>query len=191
MSAPLAAGTRPTREVSKIVMDILSEEMSLDAAHCLLGNQKWNIPVDKQLFVVVFDTIAGRVGTANFLDTDPTSPYVGLETQQLTALHDCRVEIMSFDDEARVRKEEVVLALQSIYAQQLMGQYLIQIGRPQNPVDASETEVSGRLFKFVTHVNVTCLHQKVKIPPGAGYNDKFNGATVDGTILPPALSTQQ
>jgi hypothetical protein len=184
-------GTLPTREVSKIVKDILQMEMGLDNDHCLLGNQKWNIPPDKKLFVVVFDTIVGRTGAANFLDTDATSPYVGQEVQQLNALHDCRVEIMSFDDEARLRKEEVVMALQSIFAQQMMGKYKIGIGRPQDPVDASETEASSRLFKFVSHVNVTCLHQKVKTPTFPYYDDKFNGATVDGTILPPALTTQE
>lgn len=184
-------GTLPAREVSKVVMDVLQLELGLDADHCLLGNQKWNIPNDKRLFVVVFDTVVGRTGACDFLDTDPASPYVGLETQQLNALHDCRVEMMSFDDEARVRKEEIVLALQSIYAQQLMGKYFMGIGRPQDPVDASETEATARLFKFISHVNVTCLHQKVKAPPGAGYYDEFNGATTPGTILPPALSTQQ
>lgn len=190
MSFTPPAGTLPAREVSKIVMDILQEEMELDAEHCLLGNQKWDIPADKKLFVVVFDQTPRPFGAANFLDTDASSSTVNQEIQQLATLHDVRVEIMSFSDEARLRKEEVVLALASFYSQQLQGQHLVQIGRAQQPVDASETEVTGRLFKYVAHVNVTALHQKIKAPPGAGYYDKFNGAVVDGTTLPPAVQTQ-
>lgn len=190
MSFTPPAGTLPAREVSKIVKDILQEEMGLDDAHCLLGNQKWDIPADKKLFVVVFDLSPRVFGAANVLDTDESSTTVNQEIQQLTAVHDVLVEIMSYDNDARLRKEEVVLALQSFFAQQLMGQYRVQIGRAQAPVDASDTEVTGRLFKYVVHVNVTCLHQKIKAPPGAGYYDKFNGAVVDGTALPPAVSAQ-
>lgn len=178
------------REVAKVIADVLGAEMALDQAHCLLGDQKWNIPADKALFVVVFDQGGPTVGASNFLDTDATSDTYGLEVQQSSVLHDIRIELMSYDSEARIRKEEPGLALSSIAAQQAEGLYLVQIGRAQTPVDASETEVSGRLLKFVTHVNVTALHQKVKTPPGSGYFDKFNGATADGSANPPEVDPQ-
>lgn len=178
------------REVAKIVADILGTEMELDEAHCLLGNQKWDIPADEELFVVVFDQAAPPIGAANYLDTDEASATFGKEIQQSTVLHDVRVEIMSFDASARLRKEEVGLALASILAQQQAEQYGIQIGRAQTPVDASETEVTGRLQKFVIHVAVTAMHMKVKTPPKADYFDKFNGATVAGTIKPPRITDQ-
>lgn len=178
------------REVAKIIADILQAEMVLNDAHCLLGDQKWDIPADKELFVVVFDQSAPPIGAATHLDTDAASSTFGKEVQQSTVLHDVRVEIMSYDADARLRKEEVGLALNSILAQQLSEKYGIQIGRAQSPVNASETEVTGRLQKFVVHVNVTALHQKAKTPPGAGYYDKFNGATVDGSAKTPEVATQ-
>lgn len=178
------------RDVAKIVADILGDEMTLDQEHCLLGNQKWDIPADQELFLVVFDQAAPAIGAANYLDTDEASATFGKEIQQSTVLHDVRVEMMSFDASARLRKEEPGLALASIFAQQQAEKYGIQIGRAQTPVDASETELTGRLQKFVMHVNVTALHMKVKTPPTADYFNKFNGATVDGTIKPPKITDQ-
>lgn len=178
------------REVSKIIADVLQAEMELDDAHCLLGDQKWDIPADKQLFVAVFDQTSPPIGAANYLDTDETSDTFGKEIQQSTTLHDVRIEIMSFDADARLRKEEIGLALNSIFAQQSAEKYGIQIGRAQSPVNASETEITGRMQKFVIHLNITALHQKVKTPPTADYFDKFNGATVAGTIKAPMITDQ-
>lgn len=191
MSPARAIPTTIAREVAKIVADLLASEMGLDEQHCLLGDQKWDIPADKQLFVVVFDQAAAPIGAASYLETNPASINVDKEIQQAAVLHDVRVEIMSFDADARLRKEEVGLALGGIASQQAGEQYGLQIGRAQPPVNASETEVSGRLQRFVIHVNVTALHQKVKTPPGYGYFDKFNGATEAGTIDSPSITDQQ
>jgi len=179
------------REVSKIVADILAAELELDEAHCLLGNQKWDIPADKKLFVVVYDLAGPAFGAANWLDTDETSSTFGKEIQQSAVLHDVRIEIMSFDADARLRKEEVGLALGGFLSQQLAAKYGIQIGRTTEPVDATDTELTARLNKFVMHNKVTALHQKVKNPPAADYFNKFNNATVDGTANAPQITDQQ
>lgn len=189
-AAPAAIPGTLQREVAKLAADILVEELGLDAKHCLLGDQKWDIPADKLLFVVVYDDGGPVIGAANFLDTDSDSDTYLKEIQQETILHDVRVEMMSFDSEARVRKEEAGMAFASIFAQQIAGQYRVGIGRAQRAVNASDTETTGRLLKYVTHLNITALHQKVKTPPGAGYDDKFNGAVVDGTINSPEVQTQ-
>jgi hypothetical protein len=184
-----AAGTL-VREVAKIACDILQAELGLDDAHCLLGNQPWEIPADKALFAVVFDMAGPAIGTTSHLDRDETSPTFGKEIQQSTVIHTVRVEIMSFDNDARTRKEEIGLAFASLYAQQLEGKYDIQIGRAQAPIDASDAEVTSRLLRFVVRVNITAMHQKVKAPPSADYFDKFNGATVDGSANAPKTETK-
>lgn len=178
------------REVSKIIADILGEELVLDPEHCLLGDQKWDIPADKKLFVVVFEQAGPPFGAATYLDTDEASSTFGKEIQQSSVLHDCRIEIMSFDGEARARKEEPGLALAGLLAQQRAAEFGIQIGRAQSTVNASDAEVTGRLQRFVIHANVTALHQKVKEPPKADYFDKFNGATAPG-IAKPKVTDQQ
>lgn len=179
-----------TREAAKIAADILASEMELDPQHCLLGDQKWDIPADKGLFVVVFAQAAPPYGGVTFIDKDETSSTFGREVQQATVLHDIRVEIMSFDNSARVRATEVGLAFNSLYAQELSEKYNISIGRTQPAVNASDSEPTGRLQKFVTHTNMTQLHQKVKATQ-AKYFDKFNGAAADASANPPTIAAQE
>ena len=178
------------REVSKIVADILREEMTLDAAHCLLGDQKWDIPKDKKLFVVIFDQTGPPIGAANYLDTDEESKTFGKEIQESNVIHDVRVEIASYGGDARIRKEEVGLALGSFFAQQNAGKFGIQIGRAQAPVNASDTELTGRMLRYVIHLNITALHVKIKEPPKADFYNKFNEATEDGTAKAPEITTE-
>lgn len=192
--APAAAAASPygtiAREVGKIVMDVLQEEMVLDAEHCLLGNQDWKMPPDQKLFVVIFDGAGPVIGQTTYTDMDPESPTLGLEIQEQAVVHDVRLESFSFDDEARVRKEEIGMALGSYFAQLQESRWRVQIARAQTPVDASDTEVTERLLKYVTHVNVTALHRKVKTNAPAPYYDKFNGASVNGTANIPATSLE-
>ena len=175
------------REVAKIIADILQEELTLDDAHCLLGDQKWRLPEDEAMFCVVFDDTIKPLGSVKYLDTVSTSPTLGSEIQQISGVHAIRVEIMSFSNEARVRKEEVMMALNSLYAEQQAESAGIQIGRPQTPVNASDAEGTSRLLRYVIHVNVSALHQKVKVLPQYGYYDKFNNAVVDQTAKPPEV----
>ena len=187
--------TLPDRAVDLVVMDVLQAELGLDAQHCLLGNQEYDIPNDS-LFVVIFDDAGPAYGACDFLDEDATSPTFGLEVQQSTVQHTVRVAIMAFIrddgyDEAKAKKEQVVHALGSIFSQQAMGQHRMSIGRPTQPVNASDAEGTRRLVRYDSAVKVTALHQTAKAPPGAGYYNKFNGATTDGTALPPPVTVQQ
>lgn len=180
------------REVAKIIADIMGAELELDSSHCLLGDQKWDIPEDKKLFLVVFAQAGAPFGGVTYLDTDEASSTFGKEIQQATVVHDCRIEMMSYDNDARVRQMEPAMALNSFFSQQQAELYRIQIGRAQTPVNASETETTGRLQKFVIHVNVTALHQKVKTLPPADYYNKFNVRPgYAETVNPPAVSDQQ
>lgn len=178
------------RELSKVICDILQSEMSLDAKHCMLGDQDWQIPPDTKLFCVVFDDTAKTMASAKFIDADTSQ-----ETQQRSALHDVRIEIMSMGSgEARARKEEPGMALDSFYAEQQAEANGIQIGRASEAVNASETEVSKRLIKYVTRVKVSVLHQKVKAPPKYDFFTKFNGDITDASQTheppPPATNSQ-
>lgn len=194
-SPAVPAGTLPERAVDDVVADVLAYEFALDAAHCLLGNMKYKIPPDQQLYVVVFDDMGPPFGVTAFLDQDEASPTFGQEVQQASVLHAVRVEVMGFltdagYDPAKAAANRLASALGGFYAQQLAGQYRMQVGRAQQPVNASDAEVTGRLVRYVARVNVTALHQTAKNPPGAGYFDKFNGATTDGTANPPEVQSQ-
>ena len=169
------------REPSKVVADVLISEMGLDDAHCVLGDQPWPIPPDTALYISVFESGPKIIGLKTEMD-DSNPPR---EIQSGSGLYDVRIELYSLvpGKEARTRRMEVGMALASFAAQQAMAASSCQISRILEPVDASESEGAGQVFKYVIHVNVTALFQKIKT--SMLYFDKFNGATEDGTANPP------
>lgn len=193
----LPIGALPAIPPDELLQQIMAYEFSLDEFHCLLGNQEYKIPPDQELFAVVFDNMGPPFGQCTFLDTDATSPTYGLEVQQSTILHTLIVSIMGYIndagyDVAKATAPRVPGALQGFFAQQLMSEFELQFGRAQAPVNATAAEGVARLVRYDTRLNATVLHQVAKPPPpGADYFNKFNGATVDGTILPPAETLQQ
>lgn len=194
---PLPIGALPVIPPDELLQQIMAYEFGLDEFHCLLGNQEYEIPSDQKLFVAIFDNMGPPYGQCTFLDTDETSPTYGLEVQQSTILHTLIIALMAYItddgyDDAKAQAPRVAGALQGFFAQQLMGEAQIQFGRAQAPVNATGAEGVARLVRYDTRLNATVLHQVVKPPPpGADYFDKYNGATVDGTILPPTMTLQQ
>ena len=168
------------REPLKVVAQIIQEQLGLDVFHVIDATEKFDIPVDQGLFVVLFDEGPSIISRSNWFD-----PSTNSEVQTHTMLHPIRIEICSFNHEARQRKEEVALALDSIYAQQLMEQYQCQVSSMTGKFqDASAAEPSSFLKRYSTVVNVMAIHGKVQ---PVDYFDKFNGATVAQTVNPPEV----
>ena len=180
------------REPAKVVLDILQEELGLDDAHCLMGEQKWDIPPDQNLFLVAFDGGGPVVLSRSTFNVTSNPPS---EIQQMTMMHDIRIEIMSYiSNEARVRKEEVGMALESFHSRSVQELDNCQIYRIQHPVDASAAELTGQLIRYVAHVNVLTLHTKTK--PIVPYFSKFNIPPgplnpPEGTVNPPETTDNE
>jgi hypothetical protein len=175
------------REPVKVIAQIIQNQLGLEDDHIIVGEEKFDIPVDKTLFVALFDEGPKPISRSNRLDTD-TNEEIGT----VTRLHPIRIEICSFNNEARQRKEEVVIALGSIYAQQVMEQYQCQVASdPVSFVDTSSAEPSSILKRYSAVVNVTAMYGKVQaVPASKGYFSKFNVPPgplnpPDGTVYPP------
>ena len=175
------------REPAKVVLDILQVELGLDDPHCIMGDQPWDMPPDKKLFLIARDLDGPVISTCSWLDTTVSPP---VEVQQSTVLHDILIEFLSYiDGEARLRKNEIGLAVESIASKQIQELNNCRVDRVFGLVDVSETEATGRLWKYQVHVHVTALHTKTK--PATSYFSKFNVAPgsanpPDGTVLPPS-----
>lgn len=164
MTPPTTIAVEPI----KVVRDILKSELGLDEGAIMLAYEKWDIPATEGLYVALSYMGPGKI-VANVNDFDPVADQ---EIQQVTMVNTVQIDVMSFDGSARVRKEEVAMALASIYSQQQQEKNNMQIGRqPTAFADASNLEVTKMLNRFVTTVSVTSLHVKRK---SAGYFDKFN-----------------
>lgn len=162
-TAPVTA----PREPIKVLGDILQHELVLKNGTIMLTNEKWTIPKTQGLYVALGYASSRVICSKSELKTETNE-----EVQTVTMLHMIQIDMMSFNGEARARKEEIPMALGSFYAEALMEQYQLQLARQPSPlIDASSLEETKRLNRFTTTIQVTAQHKKVK---DASYYDQFN-----------------
>ena len=163
------------REPIKVLADIIAHEMELTPGQIMLKNQKWFVP-DTGLYVALGYISSRAIGNSS---RQVDSPEGMTELMEVNMNHLVQVDIMSpgEDPAARLRKEEVLLALASIYSEQKQTEHGIQIGRlPMDLLDASSLEEPGMLNRFTTTFRITATHRKQKAT--ADYYDQFLGVKV-------------
>lgn len=170
--------TSPTiaREPIKVIADVLQRELELQPNQVMLGYEKFNIPESNLGLYIDLVYLGGKViSNANYsVDSGESMD----EVQEALMLHTIQIDLLSFDASARVRKEEIAMALGSIYAQSQMDQHSMQISRQPTPfVDAASLEETKMLNRFTTTILVTALHRKVKAAP---FFDSFPAALLTG-----------
>lgn len=163
----MSAATIPQVEPIKVLAMIIQEEMSLPDGSIMLSLENWKIPNNVGLYVALTygpDTV---VGSANYNGNDASGNYV--EVQAVAMLHQVEVDIMSFDSSARTRKEEVIQAIQSVYAQALMEKYQMRVlAIPTAFSSVPSLEPSKQLNRFRIAVDINALHVRTK--PTAYYD---------------------
>ena len=107
--------------------DIIQQGLGLADGRVYLWDQKINMPTDYSMFVVV--SVGLSKPFANTLDYS-TNNSGGLSQIQSVNVYDLLdIDIISRGPEARDRKEEVIMALNSTYAAQQMAANSFYIGR--------------------------------------------------------------
>ena len=152
----------------KVIADILQHELDLADGHIMTTGQKWNIPNSAGLYVAL-----SYMGSSKVICTSSKfDPNTNSETQTATTLSGIQIDVMSFDNSSRDRKEEIAMALGSIYAQQVQERYQCQVARLPGPfLDTSFIEGSGILKRFTSNISVTALFSKEKV---VEYFDQFS-----------------
>lgn len=172
------------REAVKIIRDILLAQpaLGLDNEHIMLTNQKWPIPEDQGLYVAISYVAPGKV-IAN--SNECVAVAGGMqENQSLLMLYQVQIDLMSFDDSARVLKEIALMGLTSIASEQIQEQYNVQVARNPAPFqDVSMLEETARLNRYTTTIAVTQLITNTV--PNTPYYSDFSRA------VPPETTTQQ
>lgn len=163
--------TVPTMEPIKVLATILKSEMGIEDGQIMLGLENWEIPKTRGLYIALFYGPDKTVGQTNEFD-----PVSNTEIQSAAMLHEIVLEVMSFNEEARVRKQEVILALNSIFSQNTVDANGMQINSlPQSFLPVPTLEETKQLNKFRISFCMNALYQKVK---PADYYDKFKNAEV-------------
>lgn len=158
-----------SREVVKVIGDILKSELGIAAGQIMLTNMKWNIPTNEGLFVALSYVSGKAIANNNY--QIPTGNGMS-EVQEVTMRSIIQIDLLSFDDSARLQKEQVIQSLRSVAsqaAQELNGMHIARI--PGDFVDASSLEDTKLLNRFTMTIAVTNLISTTKAL--AGYYNQF------------------
>lgn len=150
-----------SREVVKIIADILTAEMNLTPGQIMLSDENYEIPTTEGLYIAVSYVSSKPIGVTNTMTPDGHGGMT--EIQEAAFDHQVQLDVMSFNDDARTRREEVLLALGSNASQFIQEQNLIQISRHCTPFqDLSTVEETRILKRYTTTVRVKALARKTK-----------------------------
>lgn len=150
-----------SREVVKVIADILVAEMGLASGQIMLSDENYEIPTSERLYIAVSYVSSKPIGVT--VSNVPDGLGGTTEVQEAAMDHTVQIDLMSFNDDARLRREEVLLALASNKSQFLQEQNLIQISRHTTPFqDMSTLEETRILKRFTTTVRVKALTRKTK-----------------------------
>jgi hypothetical protein len=170
MPEPTPIPTTIAIEPVKVVAAVIKSELALAEGQIMLAYQPYVIPENKGLFVAIREIGSKVIANNNYANGEGEGVT---EIQEATVKHLIQIDMMSFNAEARIRKEEVVMALRSVAAQQAQEVNLMQFGRmPGDLVDASSLEETKYLNRFTMTLAVTALHRKTK---AVDYFETFNG----------------
>ena len=159
-------------ETMKVLVGLLEERLDLKG-RVVLYNQQWEIPDDDGIMVEVSFLGEKPFGQGTHFETtkDVDGNDLFWEINEQLTQEALGITIYSKSGAARARRHEILAALQSTVAEQLAEKYGFRFGfLPTSFVDASETEGSGRLNKYVYSFNVLRAHVVRRI---IDYFDKF------------------
>jgi CDP-diacylglycerol pyrophosphatase len=157
------------RDPLKIICDIIKSEMALSDGQIWVYNNKRNIPDDDGLYIVVSAGAVQTIGTKRAYQSDPDA------LKEITAAHcmaSVSIDILSRSSDARTRKEEIILALNSTYSQQQQEKHSVSIGCiPTGFTDVSFVEETAQMNRFNLSFNITYKTEKIKT---VEYYNTFN-----------------
>ena len=176
------------REPIKILADIIEDCFNksitypaLTSDQIFIYNQDFKIPEDDRLYIILQYNNTENYSTTNrFIPADEGVEGAQENIAMLTK-EDYTINVISKSDEARQRKEEVILSLNSNFSQDQQGLYQFQIARVSNSfVNLSELEGAGMVNRFAITVSVLAHYDKTM--DTTYYDDFTNEIEVDPTI---------
>ena len=140
------------KEPIKILRDIVKTYMSLNDSQFVLSNQDYTIPRTSELFLMIQHVNSQPYSANNY----QTSTDEGMEeTINMLTREEYIINVMSKNSDARTRKNEVLLALNSVYSQQQQELYQFRIAQLSSSfLNISELEGSGMLTRYAINVAV-------------------------------------
>ncbi len=153
------------REPFLIVADVIQNQLDLNPGQVMATNQKYEIPTKGMFIAVSYVGPSKIIANINEWIDDGAG---GLnELQSITMLHMIQIDIMGYCESDDItqdvvrRKEEVAMALNSIYSEQQQEAYNMNIARHCSPfLDTSFLEETKMITRYTTTVMTTSVNRK-------------------------------
>lgn len=160
------------REPVLVLADIIKNCLSLADGQVFIYNQNFKLPETSGLFVIIqYNSSQEYASNNEFVPTDEGAN----EVMSLQVREEYTINVMSKDNTARTRKEEVKMALRSNYSQNQQGLYQFSIGRLGNFVNVSELEGANVINRFALNVSLLAHYSKTL---ATDYYDTFTNSTL-------------
>ena len=147
-------------ETEKILLDILQKEMDLADSQAWVYNQDFVMPRTDGLFIIAgmqYDKVVSNNSSFKEVGSDT------VEVQNINAIEYIKISLMSKNNEARQRKNEVLMAMASFFSEQMQQKYSIKIAKiPHSFNNVSDAEGSTTINRFDIIVPVHVWYQKIK-----------------------------
>lgn len=145
-----------------LVADIIRRELGLNNEQVVLFNQKYTVPNDGTLYVAI-ELLSSRV----FGSTNRMVDASGMEQDQsINVFATLDIAVMSASTQAIYRKDEVVMALDSVYSrqqQELNGFYIAKVS--DNIAQLNNIEGSRIPYYSNISVNIQYASRKQTVVP--------------------------
>lgn len=151
-----ATGTVLVGNTLLLFCEIIQNQMGLDDGRVYLWDQKIFQPQDYDPYIAVSVPICKPFGNNTTYSTDNDGNYIA--TQAVNMMATVNIDIISRGPAARDRKEEIILALGSPYAESQMEKNSFYVGRlSTNFIDLSAVDGAAIPYRY----RITCQIQYV------------------------------
>jgi hypothetical protein len=155
-------------QIEEYIVDIIRKEMNLNQQNIWIHSQNRKIPPQSQELYVT-------VGCVDFLPISSKSRFDSnndTEIQTVYGRASVQIDILSRSREARIRRAELLMALNSYYSKEIQDKYQFRIFElPQRFINTSSLEGGSEINRFSLVIRAMISEDKVKT---TSYYDTFN-----------------
>lgn len=139
-------------DIDIFVADIITNELGINANRVVVYGQNFKAPNDDNLYVIVKTGATIILGSVNRFDESTLE-----EVKSITSFVTLTIELTSKNREAYEKKEEVVMALTSVYSIQKQEENSFKLFRAGDIQDLTFIEGAASLYRFNIPVKANYL----------------------------------
>lgn len=138
-----------------VLATIIQNEMSIPDGRIVLYDQNFKAPKDDEIYIIISTGLDNIISNTNKFDH-----VLNEQVQKIQRNTTFNIEITSKNEDAKIRRHEVLMAINSNYAQRMMEENNIRIFRTPNIQDLSFIEGSSALHRYRISVIINSMEIK-------------------------------